>query len=147
LVIVSAVLGPLRPNLNPGAPPETQEVIAVDARQDLKTLRLSFPLDLCWQREKKYIFWLKESISEPSQESGYAFSLETERFEPRRRINLRRLADSQGGLNGAYHSSQELAAELKSLAASYPALARLYIPGKSLENRNIYALKISDHPG
>jgi murein tripeptide amidase MpaA len=48
-------------------------------------------------------------------------------------------------LNGAYHSYQELEFELKVLVRAYPSIARLYIVGKSLENRNIYALKISDN--
>lgn len=51
-----------------------------------------------------------------------------------------------GGLNGAYHSYSETAAELKNLAAGYPGLTRLYVLGQSLERRNIYALKISNNP-
>jgi hypothetical protein len=50
-------------------------------------------------------------------------------------------------LNGAYHSYTELESELKKLALNYPSIVRLCILGQSLENRNIYALKISNHPG
>jgi len=52
-----------------------------------------------------------------------------------------------GSLNGAYHSYGELESELKQLAAGYPSIVRLSSLGQSLEKRNIYALKISDHPG
>jgi hypothetical protein len=52
-----------------------------------------------------------------------------------------------GSLNGAYHSYSELESELKQLASAYPSIARLSSLGQSLENRHIYALKISDHPG
>ncbi|HOE14324.1 MAG TPA: M14 family metallopeptidase [Candidatus Saccharicenans sp.] len=50
-------------------------------------------------------------------------------------------------MNGAYHSYAELESELKKLVLNYPSIARLSILGQSLEKRNIYALKISDHPG
>jgi carboxypeptidase T len=49
------------------------------------------------------------------------------------------------GINGAYHSYAELEAELRDLERSFPQLARLFVIGISLENRNIYALKISDN--
>lgn len=123
------------------------EVIAFDPGQDLNTLRLNFPLDPLLADGFKVYFLVERKYLEAIRESGYVFTLETSRFEPKRETGLRLKADGAGGLNGAYHSYRELAAELKSLAASYPTLARLYVPGRSLENRNIYALKISDNPG
>lgn len=51
----------------------------------------------------------------------------------------------QGGLNGAYHSYSEIEQDLLILEASHPDLARVHDIGDSLENRNIYALKISDN--
>lgn len=123
------------------------EVIALDSRQDLRTLRLNFPLDPLLEDGLKVYFLVERKYLPSLQESGYVFTLETGRFEQRSGKSLRPTVDGTGGLNGAYHSYRELAAELKALAVSYPDLARLYIPGRSLENRNIYALKISDQPG
>lgn len=123
------------------------EIIALDSRQDLKTLRLNFPLDPLLADELKVYFLVERKYLEAIEESGYVFTLETGRFKPKNEKGLRLKTVGAGGLNGAYHSYQELSAELKSLAVSYPALARLYVPGRSLENRNIYALKISDNPG
>jgi len=55
-------------------------------------------------------------------------------------------AGSQGGLNGAYHSYKELESDLFALEQQYPALAKVYDLGLSLEGRHIYALKISANP-
>ena len=49
------------------------------------------------------------------------------------------------GINGDYHSYGELEAELQSLEQAFPLLASLSVIGTSLEQRNIYALKISDN--
>jgi murein tripeptide amidase MpaA len=50
-----------------------------------------------------------------------------------------------GGINGDYHSYRELEAELTALAQNYPSLAKLSTIGRSLEGRNLYALKVSDN--
>jgi len=147
LLVLSAVAGLSRQAPCPELPSETYEVIALNAGQDLRSLRFSFPLDPLLAEGDKVYFLIERKYLGAIQEAGYAFSIETGRFDRKNEKNLRWQADGQGGLNGAYHSYLELSAELKSLASTYPALARLYIPGKSLENRNIYALKISDRPG
>ena len=51
----------------------------------------------------------------------------------------------QSGVNGEFHSYAELEQDLMELAEVYPDLARVYDIGDSLEQRNIYALKISDN--
>ncbi len=45
---------------------------------------------------------------------------------------------------GLYHTYAELQAELPALAARFPALAQVVVVGKSVEQRDILALKISD---
>lgn len=50
-----------------------------------------------------------------------------------------------GGLNGAYHTYKELEADLLALQQKYPAIAKVFVLGESLEGRRIYALKISDN--
>jgi len=54
-------------------------------------------------------------------------------------------AAAGGGLNGAYHSAKELEFDLLALQQKYPAIAKVFVLGQSLEGRTIYALKISDN--
>jgi hypothetical protein len=51
----------------------------------------------------------------------------------------------QTNINGAYHSYKELENDLQTLERAYPELAKLFTIGTTLEQRKIYALKISDH--
>jgi murein tripeptide amidase MpaA len=53
----------------------------------------------------------------------------------------------QSGLNGQFHSYTELERDLMALADAYPELAQVIDIGDSLEQRNIYALRISDNVG
>jgi carboxypeptidase T len=53
----------------------------------------------------------------------------------------------QSGVNGEFHSYPELERDLMALADSYPGLAQVMDIGDSLEQRNIYALRISDNVG
>jgi len=55
------------------------------------------------------------------------------------------VAAASGGLNGAYHTYKELEADLLALQQKYPAIAKVFVLGESLEGRRIYALKISDN--
>lgn len=147
LILLSATLYGLWPARLSEKENGSLEVIALDSRQDLRTLSLNFPLDPLLADGLKVYFLVERQYLRSIQESGYVFTVETGRFQKGGGKYLRLQAEGAGGLNGAYHSYREMAAELKSLAASYPTLARLYVPGQSLENRNIYALKISDNPG
>ena len=51
----------------------------------------------------------------------------------------------QGGPIGAFHTGLQLERDLLDLQAEYPGLAKVFNLGTSLENRPIYALKISDN--
>ncbi|MCR4408884.1 MAG: M14 family metallopeptidase [Candidatus Saccharicenans sp.] len=147
LILLSAALYGLWPFSLSENETGSLEVIALDSRQDLRTLRLNFPLDPLLTDGLKVYFLVERKYLDSIQEAGYVFTIETGCFQHKGEKSLRPQAEGTGGLNGAYHSYRELASELKSLATSYPTLARLYVPGQSLENRNIYALKISDNPG
>jgi carboxypeptidase D len=46
-----------------------------------------------------------------------------------------------------YHDYTELTAELQSLAAAHPSLCQLLSAGKSVQNRDLWVLKISDNVG
>jgi hypothetical protein len=50
-----------------------------------------------------------------------------------------------GSINGAYHSYRELEADLIDLEAAHPLIVGLRMLGRSLEGREIYAVKISDN--
>jgi len=76
------------------------------------------------------------------QSAGLVYRLETSLFPPAR-PRMNELSLASGG-NGAYHSYQELATEMKNLAEKFPFICRLEEIGRSLEGRSILALKISD---
>ncbi len=59
---------------------------------------------------------------------------------------LARTTAQLSGDMGAYHTWQELGAELAALAESYPDIMRLTSIGRSVEGREIWAVKLSDHP-
>jgi murein tripeptide amidase MpaA len=46
-----------------------------------------------------------------------------------------------------YHSFKEMAAYVKSVAAAYPHIVRVFSVGKSHEGRKLWAAEISDNPG
>ena len=65
--------------------------------------------------------------------------------EPMGALQAASAAPAGGGLNGAYHSYKELETDLLALQQKFPAIAKVFVLGQSLEKRNIYALKISDN--
>ncbi len=75
------------------------------------------------------------------KKANIAYQIETQKFYPFSNKD----ANLQGSINGPYHTYQELENDLMTLEERFPDLAKLYILGQSLENRNIYALKISDN--
>ena len=54
--------------------------------------------------------------------------------------------DYNGYSDGQYHSYESMKEELEILSQSYSDIAHLYEIGKSIENRSILAMKISDNP-
>lgn len=71
--------------------------------------------------------------------AGLSFRVETDRFIPASKARV----ETEGGINGAFHSYAEVEQELTSLENDHPGLAKLYDLGLSLEMRHIYALKVS----
>lgn len=51
----------------------------------------------------------------------------------------------QGGVNGAFHNYQETEALLFELESQYPDMAQVFSIGQSIEGRELYVIKISDH--
>ncbi|MBV9790568.1 MAG: zinc carboxypeptidase [Chloroflexi bacterium] len=54
-------------------------------------------------------------------------------------------ADDFPPADSAYHNYAEMSSEIAAVAASYPSIASRFSIGKSYENRDIWALKISDN--
>lgn len=46
-----------------------------------------------------------------------------------------------------HHNSEALEGVLKTLSVEYPNITRLYTIGKSVQERPLYVLEITDHPG
>lgn len=61
-------------------------------------------------------------------------------------LEARRLFTIAGTTLGAYHTYATLTADLKAYAKAYPLLTQLISIGKSIQNRELWALKITDHP-
>lgn len=60
--------------------------------------------------------------------------------------SVNQFARALSGDMGAYHTYQEITDELAAVAQAYPHITRLHSIGKSIEGRDLWALKISDHP-
>jgi len=54
-------------------------------------------------------------------------------------------AHTTTSINGAFHSYAELEADLLALESDHPEIVRVHVIGQSVENRNLYAVKISDN--
>ncbi len=134
------------PDVIPGS---NLEIISTGFRPSPEIIE-DYQLDPLMEREGRIFFVVRRDKLAQLKQVLPSFRLESSNFRhliaaPPRKITETKI-NSSGGLNGAYHSYSETAAELKNLAAGYPGLARLYVLGQSLEKRNIYALKISNNP-
>ncbi|MGB9863180.1 MAG: M14 family metallopeptidase [Candidatus Saccharicenans sp.] len=149
LIASSLIILTFNFSLNPALPSAAQEIISLTFRPAPEIIQ-DYQLDPLLEKDGRVYFVVnKENLSRLRQVMPEV-RLETENFkhlfQTRAALPGQISLSSAGGLNGAYHSYSEAEAELKSLAASFPNLARLYVLGQSLEKRKIYALKISDNP-
>lgn len=119
------------------------EVVSVEKNpQIVKKLR-NLQLDLLMEWNGRIYIILNKELGDFTKfiKENIPYRLETHNFSPSNRKAL----SIQTGANGAYHSYQEVEADLLALEESYPHIAKVYDIGDSLEGRNIYALKISDN--
>jgi carboxypeptidase T len=121
--------------------PEKHEIISVEKAPGLAARLQTLGLDLLFEWEARiYILVSSQDIRQLNRDR-IPYLLESSKFPD---LNSRSVY-LQGGINGDYHSYSELEADLQGLERTFPQLARLFTIGVSLENRNIYALKISDN--
>ena len=117
------------------------EIISVEKNQKiinrLKQMEVDFLME--WKNRVYIVCNIADLLR--LQEEKISYIIETPDFYPHKQ----RVLSLQQGINGAYHSYLELEADLMALEESYPHLAKVFDIGDSLEERNIYALKISDN--
>ena len=88
------------------------------------------------------IAWVVANAAEEARLVAHGFAVAT--AQPDVESGLRALAGEPD--LGAYHTFDEMRAEIDLLVTSYPDLARREVLGRSGEGRDIVALKISDDP-
>ncbi len=123
------------------ASPEKHEIISVEKTPGLAAGLQTLGLDLLFEWEGRIYILAGPPDIRRLESSRIPYLLESPKFPA---LNPRS-ARIQGGINGEYHSYSELEADLRALESAFPQLARLSTIGLTLENRNIYALKISDN--
>jgi len=136
VVFFSILFTPLIPQDN-----YNTDIISVDKNQTILEKLWGMNLDLLMERNGK--IFIVASIDDLIKlaEKNIAYTLETQNFYPLKQENI----TIQSGINGAFHSYKEIEQDLLAIESAHPNLARVIDIGDSLENRNIYALKISDN--
>ncbi len=138
LGLIGMVMGPL------GAQYFTdREIICVGKNQEVVKELLELNLDLLMEKDGKIFIVASPQDMIALRAKNIAYDIKSSAFYPEKQGDF----SIQGGVNGAFHSYTELERDLMALADSYPDLAQVIDLGDSLEQRNIYALKISDNAG
>ncbi len=120
-----------------------KEIIRVEKNQETKIDFLELNLDLLMEKDG-YIYVVASPEDLIALDAkNILYEIESQKFYPRQQAGF----TIQNGVNGDFHSYAELESDLMGLADSYPDLAQVIDIGDSLEQRNIYALRISDHVG
>lgn len=123
------------------APPEKREIVSVERTPRLAARIQTLGFDLLFESEGRIYILVGPRDLQSLSRSRIPYLIESYKFPA---LNTRSPL-LQGGINGDYHSYLELEADLQALERAYPQMARLFTIGTTLENRRIYALKISDN--
>ncbi len=119
----------------------TAEIVSIEKTQEIIARIRNMGLDLLMEWEGRiYILAGFEELVK-LQIENIPYKLEGSELSS---SNIQDAA-AQSSINGEYHSYYEIEQELTAMEVSYPYLAKVFDIGDSLENRNIYALKISDN--
>jgi carboxypeptidase T len=125
-----------------GFPQEGGEIISISKRDFVAGKLHRAGLDLLEERGGRVYALVSRPEMARLTSEGIPFSYETFEFLPPAAAQ----GTSEGGINGAYHSTFELETDLWRLQSEYPDLLRVVDIGESLEGRKIRAMKISDNP-
>ena len=138
-VVLLALSSLLSFGLAQGQEPGT--IVSVEKNITLEKKLRKLELDLLFEWEGRVYILVNDQDLRTLDKLNVAYLDESYKFPALRKDKLRALA----GINGAYHSYKELEADLEVLQRSYPQLAQVFTIGTTLENRKIYALKVSDN--
>jgi carboxypeptidase T len=118
-----------------------KEIISIEKNQEIEKKLREMKFDFLMEHENRVYIVVGFDEIITLQKENIPYILETQNFSPHgpKEIFI------QEGVNGGYHSYKELERDLLALQDSYPELARVFRIGRSLEGRNIYAIKISDN--
>ena len=122
-------------------PPEKRDIVSVEKTPRLAARLQPLGLDQLFEWEGRIYILVGPTDIWKLDQNRIPYLIESHKFPA---LNTRPSL-LQSGINGDYHSYLELEADLQALERAYPRIARLFTIGVTLENRRIYALKISDN--
>jgi len=145
-VVILAFLTSVYLNAGPATENIREPVfISTPAHSDVRSRTRGLGLDFLFSRDGRLFFIVDKNRLADLSASGISFSLETSRFAPAfPSSGPVRSGRIQGGVNGAFHSYAETETALRDIADTFPDIARVDVIGRSLEGRNISAVKLSD---
>jgi murein tripeptide amidase MpaA len=120
-----------------------KQIIRIDQFQENKTDLLGMNLDLLMEKNGSIYLVASPDDLIALNAKNISYDIEAYTAHPQKNDSL----TIQSGVNGDFHSYFELERDLMELADAYPHLAQVVDLGDSLEQRNIYALRISDNVG
>jgi len=120
-----------------------REIIRIEKNQEFLKELLELNLDLLMEKDGKIYVVASSNDLVALDSRNIPYAIESHKFYPKDQDGY----TIQAGVNGDFHSYAELERDLMALADTYPELAQVIDIGDSLEQRNIYALKISDNVG
>lgn len=141
LILVSLIcfaLGPL------GAQTYTnRDIICLEKNPEFFDALLGMNPDILMEKDGKIYVVASPDDLIALNAKNIPYAVESHKFYPKNQ----NVFGIQTGVNGQFHSYTELEQDLMALADAYPGLAQVIDIGDSLEQRNIYALRISDNVG
>jgi len=138
LYFIGTAIGPL------GAQNYTdREIIRIEKSREVLKRILGMNLDLLMEKGGNIYVVASPNDLAALNARNILYDIESHRFYP----GKQGVFTIQSGVNGDFHSYPELERDLMALADAYPGLAQVIDIGDSLEQRNIYALRISDNVG
>jgi carboxypeptidase T len=118
-----------------------REIICVEKDPQTMEKLLQMNLDMLMEKEGRIYIVASPNDLTNLDSNDIHYHFKTQDFYPSSQQKM----SIQSGVNGEFHSYAELEHDLMELADVYPDLAKVFDIGDSLEQRNIYALKISDN--
>ena len=138
-IVIALVLG-LALSVSFAVPGGADEVIVSVAKSGPAVSRLrAMGLDLLQEAQGRVFIVASPADLRKLEAAGLDYRLESQPSIAAPAGSTQAASD----INGAFHSYLEVEAELQALEREFPALAKVFDLGLSLEGRHIYALKVS----